>query len=82
LLLDLLRELPSAVQIAMLVGHNPGLENLLAGLLGSAAPQPEDGKLMPTAALARLELDADWRMLGPDTARLVDMQRARELDAR
>jgi phosphohistidine phosphatase len=81
-LLDLLRALPSAVQTAMLVGHNPGLENLLDGLLGDAVPQPEDGKLMPTAALARLELDADWRTLGPDRVRLVVLQRARELDAR
>lgn len=81
-LLELLRELPSGVNMAMLVGHNPGLENLLAGLLGNDVPHPEDGKLMPTAALARLELAADWQTLGPGTVRLAALQRARDLDAR
>lgn len=78
-LLDMLRELPADVHTAMLVGHNPGLENLLADLLGRDVPQPADGKLMPTAALARLELATDWQALGPGTVRLVTLQRARDL---
>lgn len=81
-LLVLLRELPSAVRVAMLVGHNPGLENLLTALLERGVPHPEDGKLMPTAALARLELEGDWHTLGPGTVRLVALQRARDLDER
>ncbi|MGD2112015.1 MAG: histidine phosphatase family protein [Gammaproteobacteria bacterium] len=81
-LLGVLRELPAGARMAMLVGHNPGLEELLAGLLGDAVPRPEDGKLMPTAALARLELDADWQHLDAGRARLAELVRARHLEER
>ncbi|MGB5540994.1 MAG: histidine phosphatase family protein [Gammaproteobacteria bacterium] len=81
-LLGVLRQLPPGLHTAMLVGHNPGLEDLLADLLGDSVPRPEDDKLMPTAALARLEIDTDWQRLGYDRARLVELVRARSLDDR
>jgi phosphohistidine phosphatase len=81
-LLGVLREVPAGAGMAMLVGHNPGLEDLLASLLGDAVPRPEDGKLMPTAALARVELDVDWQHLDAGRARLVELVRARHLEER
>lgn len=50
-LLRLIRGLPETVSCALLVAHNPGLEDLLSRLAGS----PER---MPTAALACLRFSA------------------------
>ena len=48
----------------LLVGHNPGMEELLELLTGEA-------RRMPTAALARIHLDADeWARLGARSGRL------------
>jgi phosphohistidine phosphatase len=49
-LLELLRQAPESAEHVLLVGHNPGLEDLVAGLCTSGA-----GRLnlrLPTAALA------------------------------
>ena len=47
-----LQELPDSVKRVLIVGHNPGLEDLLARLCGAR-------KKFPTAALAHLECDID-----------------------
>lgn len=62
-LLALLQGLSERPGRLMLVGHNPGLEDLLAYLVGPAIAIPEDGKLLPTAALARLRMPDDWSAL-------------------
>lgn len=61
-LLSLLKALPENVRHVVLVGHNPGLEELASGLCGSA---PEDVFVrMPTAALAHVVIEAEhWSML-------------------
>jgi len=79
-LLEVIRRLPSGVHTAMLIGHNPGLEELLAGLLGEATPLPADGKLMPTAALAQLRFSAGWPHQDAGQVQLVKLLRARYLD--
>lgn len=57
--LSALRTLPEAVAHAMLVGHNPGIEQLLERLVGEA-------HTLPTAALAVVELPIDrWELAGP-----------------
>ena len=53
-LLAVLANCPPSSKRVMLVGHNPGLEELLLYLCGPI-PIPDDGKLLPTATLARLE---------------------------
>jgi len=69
-----LRRIPEGVNELLLIGHNPGLEDL-ALLLIRHAPQQLRAKLsdkLPTGALLSLELDIDdWRLLGLDSARLV-----------
>ena len=55
--LDALRNLSGDIKIAMIVGHNPGVETLLEMLTG------EDERL-PTAALALIQLPIDnWSQL-------------------
>jgi phosphohistidine phosphatase len=59
-LLERLHKLPKSLTAALLVGHNPGLHELAAGL----ASQP--GRLidgLPTAALAALEFKGPWAEL-------------------
>jgi len=76
---DVLGDCPVSAARVMLVGHNPGLEGLLAWLAGSGMTWPEDGKLLPTAAIARLAMPADWSRLEPGCADLLDLVRARDL---
>ncbi|MGN6577815.1 MAG: SixA phosphatase family protein [Nocardioides sp.] len=52
-LLEVVRGLPGRARTVALVGHNPGLEDLLELLTGEWAT-------MPTSALAVLELAGDW----------------------
>lgn len=53
------------VSSVMVIGHNPGLEDLVLGLTGDATPGllalVEDK--FPTAALATLTFDGPWRKL-------------------
>jgi len=62
-LLAVLGDCPQEAGRIMLVGHNPGLEELLVWLTRDAVPVTDDGKLLPTATLARLQMPADWQAL-------------------
>jgi phosphohistidine phosphatase len=61
-----------------MIGHNPGLEELLRYLGGDEVESPSDGKLLPTATLARLEMPNDWSSLEPGCAQLVAVCRPRK----
>ena len=59
-LLKTVRLLPESADRAMIVGHNPGLEELLAALSKTVvSPYDESGR-MPTCALAVLRLGSAW----------------------
>jgi phosphohistidine phosphatase len=73
-LLRLARELPGRCRAALLVGHNPGLAELAAGLAGQLP-----GGRLPTAAVAVLEVAGDWQALAAGQARLADFAVPREL---
>ncbi|WP_033074947.1 SixA phosphatase family protein [Sphingopyxis sp. MWB1] len=83
-LLDVIREAGRDADHLMIAGHNPGLEDLILLLV----PEREDDELraavdekLPTAALARLEIDIDdWRQLDWKMARLTAFIRPRDLD--
>jgi phosphohistidine phosphatase len=75
-LLARLRALPESVSSALLVGHNPGLQDLAAALASGAAPVAE---AFPTGGLASFELDRPWPELGPGGAELVAYVAPREL---
>ncbi|MCL4559947.1 MAG: histidine phosphatase family protein [Chloroflexi bacterium] len=72
--LQAVSDLDDRIRCAMVVGHNPGLEELLAGVTGT-------GEGLPTAALARVDLPIDhWKDLRPGVAgRLVHIWRPKEL---
>lgn len=62
-LLDVVHELPDDASTVVVVGHNPGLEDLVETLVGTWVP-------MPTSALAVLDVPAHWSAAGPGTATL------------
>jgi phosphohistidine phosphatase len=62
-----------------LIGHNPGLELLLLYLTKNKVPTFDDGKLLPTATLARVEIDSSWKMLSGGCGRLLTITRPSEL---
>lgn len=73
-LLRLLRKLPDGLPSVLVIGHNPGLQQLVARLSDSA---PIEGKSKPirldypTAGLAILDFDLSrWSELGPGSGRL------------
>ena len=78
-MLDVLRECPDSASRVLIAGHNPGLEILLIHLCGSGVHIPGDGKLLPTAALAQLEINGSWDRLQKGCARLLSIKRARSL---
>lgn len=81
-LLEVLREVPASTRRVMLVGHNPGLEQLLLHLLREPPPPRKDGKLLPTATLARLRLRCPWPDLADDCATLRSLIRPSTLPKR
>lgn len=62
----------------LLVGHNPGLEDLLQYLLGENL-QSEDGKILTTAALARLSMPDRWIDLEPGCAKVITLLRPSQM---
>ena len=67
---------------AMLVGHNPGLEDLLLELVPPGSGLRAEAELKyPTATLARLDLDiASWTRVDGGRAVLTHFIRPRDLD--
>jgi phosphohistidine phosphatase len=67
---------------ALLVGHNPGLEDLLLELVPPGDALRAEAMLKyPTAALARLDLAIErWAQVDGGRARLVHFIRPRDLD--
>jgi len=63
-IMEILRALPADCECALLVGHNPGFEELLGRLTSEWEP-------MPTAALACISLDCEhWKEVADSTGTL------------
>ncbi|MFJ3808933.1 SixA phosphatase family protein [Streptomyces sp. NPDC090073] len=72
-LLDVVREVPREVEALLLVGHNPGLEQLVAELAGDGLDDSLERLRVkfPTSAIAVLTWrGTGWPALGPGTALL------------
>ena len=79
-LLRRIRALPDEAEEAMLVGHNPGLGDLVLQLAEPGKLRERAEAKVPTGALATLEADiASWSELEPGGARLVAFVVPREL---
>ena len=81
-ILRILGEVPGSAGRVLLVGHNPGLEDLVLHLAGDAVEIPGDGKVLPTAAVARFAMPADWGRLPPGAGLLREITRPRDLGER
>ncbi len=68
-LLMLIREFPESSRTVLLIGHNPGIAELTAGL---AEPPPPPPSGFPAAAAAVLGLAGTWARAAPARARLLD----------
>ncbi len=83
-LLDLLREQDDRMGSIMLVGHNPGLEDVIFDLVpddGTSPLRDEVEIKFPTATFAVLEAEVDsWADLADRCARMIHMKRPRDLD--
>ena len=72
-LLEVVQEIAEPAATAMLVGHNPGMEELITLLTG-------ERERMQTAALACVVFDlAAWAAVAPETGRLAWLIRPKEL---
>ena len=71
-MLSLMRETPADVRTLLLVGHNPGLEDLARALTGSGETDAliRFGGTMPTASLAVIDVSGHWANVQPRTGRL------------
>ncbi|HUO02070.1 MAG TPA: histidine phosphatase family protein [Rhizomicrobium sp.] len=85
-IVTMLKTLPAKFSEVMVVGHNPGLEELAASLAREPVRRKErerHGALdekFPTAALAVLDFDIErWRDLQPGTGKLADFVRPKDL---
>jgi phosphohistidine phosphatase len=78
-LLEVLHRVPDEVESVMLIGHNPGIQDLALSLAGAGSEIPRLRSKFPTAALATLELNGTWRELAPGSAELMSLVKPKEL---
>jgi phosphohistidine phosphatase len=75
-LLDVVRRIPDEVKTAIIIGHNPGFEELAAVLAAKA----EHGVRLPTSGLAVLEFDVErWDAVRAGTGRLREVATPRTI---
>jgi phosphohistidine phosphatase len=67
---DFLRDLPETVRSALVVGHNPGLQELAQTLAGPSKAGARLAEDFPTASMAEFLVTTPWRKLGAGAAAL------------
>jgi phosphohistidine phosphatase len=81
-LMSLLRHLPDEAGHVLMVGHNPGFEDLAARLIGADAYGMASGLRLPTAAAAHLALNVDtWNAVQANSGQLIWLVNPRMLKA-
>jgi phosphohistidine phosphatase len=78
-LLAVLKSCPKTARRVLLVGHNPGLEDLILTLTGYSEPLPDDVSRLSTAAMAQLVFECDWDKLAEGCAKWVMLVRPENL---
>lgn len=83
-LIDLLREISGEPASVLMIGHNPGLEDLIFDLVpddGTSPLREEVEVKFPTATFAVMELAIErWADLDERCGKLVSLMRPRDLD--
>jgi phosphohistidine phosphatase len=70
-LLTRLHEVRDEIESVMLIGHNPGIQDLALSLAGDGPEIARMRRKFPTAALATLMVNGGWRELAAGSAELV-----------
>jgi len=80
-ILELLRTVDPQIREVLVIGHNPGLEELAIDLAGDEAGALVDAlrAKFPTGALATFDVQVDWAGLGPGHAHLSHFVTPRDL---
>ncbi|MCM8731290.1 SixA phosphatase family protein [Hephaestia sp. GCM10023244] len=82
-LLDVIHGLPAEAERVLLIGHNPGLEELVLLLVPDDASdvlRQEAAAKYPTATVAEIRFADDWPSVGAATGTLTRFIRPRDLD--
>jgi phosphohistidine phosphatase len=78
-LLEELHEVPDEVDSVMLIGHNPGIQDLALSLARAGSESLRVRSKFPTAALATLKHNVTWHGLAPGSAELVSFVTPKQL---
>ena len=79
-LVEIIRSAPDDAERVMIVGHNPGFQDLVVSLTEASALREEAAEKFPTGALAEIRFDIDrWSDLAAGTGRLEDLIKPRDL---
>jgi phosphohistidine phosphatase len=79
-LLEIVRAAPDDVEHLMIVGHNPGFQNLVVTLTEPCALREEAGEKFPTGALAEIRFSIDrWSAVAAGAGQLEDLIKPRDL---
>ncbi|MCW8831215.1 MAG: histidine phosphatase family protein [Gammaproteobacteria bacterium] len=78
-LLVVLADIPTDIKRPMIVGHNPGFEDLLLRLANVGEHFYKGDKLMTTGTVAVLNMPDDWQQLNQQCGELVDVIRGGSL---
>jgi phosphohistidine phosphatase len=82
-LLERLRRVPDTASSVMLIGHNPGIQDLALELAASGPALTALQEKFPTGALATLEIDVGrWRDVDDGTATATTLVTPRSLESR
>jgi len=78
-LVNIIRETENKFRAVMLIGHNPGLENLAVELCNDDLLPDQDGGLMTTANIIHLRLHRPWENLERHSCEFVQIMRPKQL---
>jgi len=80
ILLEVIGATGIACHKLLLIGHNPGFEELLIYLCPESMSGSAESRTMGTANLARVQLEGGWSGLQQGSGKLLDITRPRQLD--
>jgi len=78
-LLERLHEVPDAVRSMLLVGHQPGIQDLALALVGAGEGRDRLSGKFPTAALATIAVPAPWSRLERGAGTILGMVKPKQL---
>jgi phosphohistidine phosphatase len=76
---SVLADCPSFKQRVLIVGHNPGLDNLLIDLVAESLIPDDDDKILGTANLARISLPDNWNQLDTGCGQLISITKPKDI---